>query len=206
MPGAATGCPELKLILASASPRRRDLLRQLGVEHSVEPADIDEQRRPDEAPEDYVQRMAQEKAAVVAARHPGEAVAVLAADTEVVQDATIFGKPGSRGDALGMLARLSGREHSVFTGLCLHTPDAVARLVVETRVHFCVLDMPTCNAYLATDEPWDKAGAYAIQGLAGAFVSRIEGSYSNVVGLPLAETRALLSGHGIATALEAGGE
>ncbi len=198
----------MQLILASASPRRRELLAQIGVEAVVESADIDEQRLPDETPEEYVARLAAEKAAAVAARHPGEALAVLAADTAVVLDeSVILGKPGSHNEALGMLARLSGREHSVFTGICLSLPDGEPQVeVVETKVHFRQLDLPTCKAYLATDEPWDKAGAYAIQGLAGAFVDSIEGSYSNVVGLPLAEVWELLRGHGIATGLEPAGE
>ncbi|MFV8820119.1 Maf family protein [Haliea sp. E17] len=193
----------MQLILASASPRRSDLLRQLGVEFSVDAADIDEQRLGGEKPADYVQRLAQEKAAAVAARHAGENVAVLAADTAVVLDEDILGKPGSPSEALGMLARLSGRSHTVMTGCCLVPPGGEGQvIVVETRVTFRTLDYATCKAYLATDEPWDKAGGYAIQGLAGAFVTTIEGSYSNVVGLPLAETWDMLADLGIATALE----
>ncbi|TGD72094.1 septum formation inhibitor Maf [Mangrovimicrobium sediminis] len=197
----------MELILASASPRRRELLAQIGVQCRCEPADIDETQLPDEAAEDYVLRLACEKAARVAARHPGEAVAVLAADTAVVLDDDILGKPASRGEGLGMLARLSGRSHSVFTGICLCTPDGEPQAeVVETRVTFTQLNHRQCEAYLATDEPWDKAGGYAIQGLAGAFVTAIDGSYSNVVGLPLAETWRLLSAAGIAGGLEPAGE
>lgn len=193
----------MELILASASPRRRELLDQLGVHYRCEPADIDERRESGEKPADYVQRMAREKAAAVFERHPGEAVAVLAADTSVVIDEDVLGKPRDHFDALGMLARLSGRSHSVLTGICLCAADGICHAeTVETRVRFVQLTPEHCEAYLATREPWDKAGAYAIQGLAGAFVSGIEGSYSNVVGLPLTQTWQLLSGHGIATALE----
>lgn len=195
----------MDLILASASPRRRDLLQQLGVSYRCEPADIDESRRPREKPGDYVQRMAREKAQAVAARHPE--TAVLAADTSVVIDEDVLGKPVDHFDGLGMLARLSGRSHSVLTSICLHTctGESLCELV-ETRVEFVQLTREQCEAYLATDEPWDKAGAYGIQGLAGAFVRSIEGSYSNVVGLPLTQTWQLLSGQGIATALERAGE
>lgn len=193
----------MSLILASASPRRRELLQQLGVDYRCEPADIDETRLPGEKPADYVLRMAREKALAVASRYPvGEAV-VLAADTSVVIDEDVLGKPLDHFDGLGMLARLSGRTHTVLTGVCLYTDSADYHTrVVETGVSFVQLTREQCEAYLATDEPWDKAGGYAIQGLAGAFVSGIEGSYSNVVGLPLTETWQLLSGQGIATALE----
>jgi septum formation protein len=193
----------MTLILASASPRRRELLQQLGVDFRCEPADIDETRLPAEKPADYVMRMAREKALVVAARYPERGDAVLAADTSVVIDEDVLGKPLDHFDGLAMLARLSGRTHTVLTGVCLHTVAGECLVqVVETGVRFVQLDREQCEAYLATDEPWDKAGAYAIQGLAGAFVSSISGSYSNVVGLPLTETWQLLSGQGIATALE----
>ncbi|TDG14779.1 septum formation inhibitor Maf [Seongchinamella unica] len=193
----------MDLILASASPRRSELLDQIGVSYRCEPADIDESRRDGEKPGDYVLRMAREKAAAVAARHGGEQIAVLAADTSVVIDEDVLGKPADRFEGLGMLARLSGRSHSVLTGLCLHTPEGGSEgELVETRVEFIQLSREMCEAYLATDEPWDKAGGYGIQGLAGAFVSSIEGSYSNVVGLPLAQTWRLLSARGIAGALE----
>ena len=194
----------MELILASASPRRRELLQQIGVTHRCEPADIDESLRDKEKPDEYVLRMAREKAAAVAARHPGEDVAVLAADTSVVIDEDVLGKPANRFDGLGMLARLSGRQHTVLTAICLRTPEGeVHSELVETGVDFVQLTREQCEAYLATDEPWDKAGGYGIQGLAGAFVSSIDGSYSNVVGLPLAETWRALSAQGIAGALEA---
>ncbi len=197
----------MNLILASASPRRRELLDQIGVSHRCEPAEIDETFLAGEKPGDYVLRMATEKAAVVAARHSGEGVAVLAADTSVVIDEDVLGKPADHFHALGMLARLSGRSHSVLTGVCLNTAEGeVLSELVETSVHFVQLTREQCEAYLATQEPWDKAGGYGIQGLAGAFVSSIEGSYSNVVGLPLAQTWKLLSSQGISGTLENAGE
>ena len=192
----------MDLVLASNSPRRRELLTQLGVEFRVAPADIDESVREQEKPEDYVLRMAMEKAQAVAAREKG--AFVLGADTTVVLDDDILGKPSGHGEALATLARLSGRSHQVMTGICLATPAGSHGEVVTTEVTFVTLDHPTCEAYLATDEPWDKAGGYGIQGLAGAFVRGIEGSYSNVVGLPLAETWALLQRHGVGGALGGG--
>ena len=189
------------LLLASASPRRLALLGQLGVHCPAEPAAIDETRRPDEDAAAYVQRMAAEKAAVVAARHHGEGFAVLGADTTVVIDGDILGKPEDRLAALVMLARLSGRRHEVMTAVSVCSPSGTDTELVSTRVEFAGLDQALCEAYLATDEPWDKAGAYGIQGMAGAFVTRIEGSYSNVVGLPLYETWRLLAAHGVTTGL-----
>lgn len=193
----------MKLILASASPRRSELLTQLGVEFSCMAADIDESRLPHEKPEDYVRRVASQKVQVVAQAHSGRAYAVLGADTSVVLDDDVLGKPVDHFEGLAMLARLNGRPHSVLTAICLSLPCGESYCeVVETRVEFMQLNRQQCEAYLATDEPWDKAGGYAIQGLAGAFVKSIEGSYSNVVGLPLSETWRLLSSHGITTALE----
>lgn len=189
-----------RLVLASASPRRRELLTLLGVPFRCVPADIDESPRDGEKPPDYVQRMAYEKAAAVAGRAPG--CPVLAADTTVVIDEDILGKPLDHLDALSILARLSGRSHSVMTALCLRRGDACSEVLVSTEVEFESLDRATCEAYLATEEPWDKAGAYAIQGLGGALVRTIRGSYSNVVGLPLAQTRRLLGEGGIRTALD----
>jgi septum formation protein len=191
----------VRLILASASPRRRELLDQLGARYLVDPADIDESRRGGESPTDYVQRMAQEKALLVAARHPATGHAVLAADTTVEIDGDVLGKPADHFDGLAILARLGGRVHSVLTAVCLHSAAGTSIELVVTRVEFVPLSRETCEAYLASDEPWDKAGAYGIQGLAGAFVRRIEGSYSNVVGLPLCETWQLLCAHGVATTL-----
>ncbi len=193
--------PGTRLILASASPRRRALLAQIGVEFTCEPAHIDEAQYVDEDAPGYVQRIAQEKALTVAARYPAPAYAVLAADTSVVIEDTVLGKPRDRADALGMLARLSGRSHVVLTAVCLHSATGMHRDLVTTEVAFITLSRTMCEAYLSTNEPWDKAGAYAIQGLGGAFVRSIRGSYSNVVGLPLCETWQLLCANGVATTL-----
>ena len=192
-----------RLILASASPRRRELLDQLGVSFTCIPAHIDESHRVDETPSNYVKRMAQEKGRAIALLQPALGWAVLAADTIVVISGTVLGKPKDRADALHMLMALSGRQHSVFTALSLVTVTGMVCQLVETKVEFMSLSDATCEAYLATDEPWDKAGSYGIQGLAGAFVRSIEGSYSNVVGLPLCETCKLLSSNGVSTALNA---
>lgn len=193
----------MALILASASPRRRELLRQIGVSFDVQAADIDETPQPGESPADYVCRMAREKAAAVAAGTPGDC-AVLAADTTVVIDDDVLGKPRDTLDGLAMLARLSGRTHEVMTAICLCRGDAASERLVVTRVTFATLDRDLCEAYLATEEPWDKAGAYGIQGLGAVLVEAIEGSYSNVVGLPLAETWRLLREHRIPTGLGPG--
>jgi len=194
----------MNLVLASASPRRRELLTQLGVSHSCDPADLDESVHPGEPPRAYVERMAREKAATVAAREHNAGRPVIAADTIVlVDDVDVLGKPADRFDGLAMLARLSGRRHCVITAVCLQRRGRVSCELVETQVDFISLTRELCEAYLATDEPWDKAGAYGIQGLAGAFVRSIEGSYSNVVGLPLCETWQLLCANGIATGLAA---
>lgn len=192
----------MTLVLASASPRRRELLEQIGVAFTVSVADIDETPRTGEAPADYVARMAREKAAAVAgAVSPGSAV--LAADTTVVIDDDVLGKPRDHLDGLAMLARLSGRTHEVLTAVCLCDDGGQEEVLVTTRVTFATLDRALCEAYLATGEPRDKAGAYGIQGLGAVLVESIEGSYSNVVGLPLAQTWRLLRERGIATGLDA---
>ena len=191
------------LVLASASPRRRELLAQLGASFSVQPADIDETVRAGEAAEDYVVRMAREKAAAVAAAMRGDDWAVLGADTTVVLDGEALGKPRDASDAVAMLLRLAARSHDVFTAIALHHAGGQHELLVCTEVDFLPLDRAQCEAYVASGEPMDKAGAYGIQGLGGAFVSGIRGSYSNVVGLPLCETWQLLRSRGIATGLDA---
>jgi septum formation protein len=188
-----------RFILASSSPRRKELLDTVGVEFSCQPADIDESVHADEAPNAYVLRMARAKAAVVAARQVDANYCVLAADTSVIIDEEILGKPADYSEAMAFLLRLSGRRHRVITALCLQTEAGVSTRCVQTVVQFVHLEQRQCDAYLATDEPWDKAGAYAIQGLGGAFVESIEGSYSNVVGLPLAQTLQLLAEHGVAS-------
>lgn len=187
------------LILASRSPRRRELLAQLGVVVSVMPADIDETPAPAETPRNYVERIARQKAAAVP--RPADDC-VLAADTAVVVDGDILGKPQNLDDGRRMLRRLSGRVHQVFTAVALRSPLDLSVICRETRVAFRALGNAECERYLASDEPWDKAGAYAIQGLGGAFVERIDGSYSNVVGLPLCETLAMLRRAGIPSALD----
>lgn len=192
-----------QLVLASASPRRRELLDQIGVDYLCEPADIDETPVPGEAPADYVQRMARQKALAVADCYPSPQYAVLAADTTVMIDEDVLGKPRDHFDGLAMLARLSGRRHSVMTAVCLHHSGGLTTQLVETSVEFVQLTRQLCESYLATDEPWDKAGGYAIQGLGGVFVKSIQGSYSNVVGLPLSTTWQMLTDQGIPTALHA---
>ncbi len=195
----------IELVLASQSPRRAELLRQLGVSFSQQPADIDERQLSGEPVEDYVARLAWEKSAAVQASLEDD-IAVLAADTTVVLDGQVLGKPEDRFDALAMLARLSGREHQVLTSVCVRLGARVEEALSDSRVKFRSLERAQCEAYLLTDEPWDKAGAYGIQGLAGAFVESLAGSYSGIVGLPLAETWELLQRVGVPTALERNGD
>ena len=177
----------MKLILASASPRRAEILREAAIPFTVLSSAVDETPFPGESPRDHVQRLASAKAELAAARAVGPAI-VIAADTVVTLEGRILGKPRSSDDARHMLEMLSGRTHSVVTGVALiRLPDAEQRTFVETTlVHFDKLSEEELNRYLATDEPYDKAGAYAIQGRAGRFIPRIEGCYFNVVGLPLA--------------------
>lgn len=189
------------LLLASRSPRRAELLRTLGVSFAVVDVEVDETPQAGEPAEPYVARLAGAKARAGRAAS-GSTLPVLAADTTVVCAGEILGKPADAADAARILRRLSGRWHSVFTGVALAT-DTLAVQVVETRVRFRTLSESEIAAYWASGEPADKAGAYGIQGLGGALVARIEGSYSNVVGLPLAETVALLDACGIAHALVA---
>jgi septum formation protein len=185
---------QTSLVLASASPRRRDLLGQLGLTFTVAAADIDETPRPGEPAADYVLRLAREKARTVAARHP-EAW-VLAADTTVALGAELLGKPRDAAEARAMLSRLSGRTHEVHTGVAL-AGRAEASTVVATRVTFRTLSAEEIAWYAGTGEPLDKAGAYAVQGRGGFLVARVDGSPTNVIGLPLGETLALLAGAGV---------
>jgi septum formation protein len=177
----------MKLILASTSPRRAEILRNAGLPFSVISSAIDETPLPGEPPSELVRRLANRKAELVAARTVGPAI-VIAADTVVVVEGHILGKPRSADDARQMLERLSGRTHAVTTGVSLlRLPDTESREFVEsTLVHFIRLSANEITRYLATEEPHDKAGAYAIQGRAGRYIPRIEGCYFNVVGLPLA--------------------
>ncbi len=176
----------MKLILASASTRRADILRAAGIPFIIMSSAVDETPIPNESAPDLVQRLADAKAELVAARAVGPAI-VIAADTVVTLDAQVLGKPRTTDDARTMLSKLSGRTHSVVTGVTLiRLPDAERRSFVETtHVQFAALSDEELNRYLATDEPSDKAGSYAIQGRAGRYIPRIEGCYFNVVGLPL---------------------
>lgn len=179
----------VRLILASASPRRNELLAMLGLPFLVKPSSVDEQRSPGESPEKLAERLAEEKARSVA-ELSGPGTAVLGADTVVAMpDGEVFGKPVDRADAERMLKALSGKEHLVHTGFCLLAPEFSVHAVrsVTTRVRFGVLSEQDIEQYVLTGEPMDKAGAYGIQGLGGLFVRAINGSYTNVVGLPMAE-------------------
>ncbi len=184
------------LVLASQSPRRRELLEQLGLPLVVRPANTDEAVRPGEAARDYVLRVAREKARAV------EGAIVLAADTAVVLRGEVLGKPTGAEDARRMLRALSGTVHEVLTGVCVRRATEALAIeldaVVSTEVRFAPLSPAEVDWYVATGEPLDKAGAYAIQGAGGAFVVRVDGSVSNVVGLPLAETADLLRRAGLA--------
>ena len=189
--------PSLRLVLASASPRRRDLLAQIGLTPVIEAADIDEAPRKRELPAVLVRRLARAKAAPVAARHPG--AAVLAADTVVACGRRILPKAESEAEARACLELLSGRRHRVYGGICLIAPDGrVAERVVDTGVIFRRLNEADIAAYLAAGEWRGKAGGYAIQGRAAAFVRSLSGSYTNVVGLDLYTVAALLRGVGFA--------
>ncbi len=173
----------MRLVLASRSPRRADLLTSAGYNFAVAPADIDERLLEGETPASHVRRLAREKAALVARDHP-ESI-VLGADTVVAIDGVVLGKPVDDADATGMLRRLSGRTHDVLTGVALQTKNAQCCDVESTRVTFRELTAEDITWYVGSGEPDGKAGAYAIQGRASRFVTRIEGSYTNVVGLPI---------------------
>lgn len=192
---------QAQLLLASGSPRRRELLEQIGVRFGVIRHEVDETPRTAEVPEDYVRRMAEEKAssgaALCGAQNP-----VLGADTAVIRDDAILGKPRDREHALSMLRSLSGRTHRVCSAVSLSIAGRLQTRLSVTTVRFRDLEERELEAYWRTGEPTGKAGAYAIQGIAAVFVSSIEGSYTGVVGLPLAETAELLRAAGVATALE----
>ncbi len=182
------------IILASASPRRSELLRQIGVTFSVQPADVDETPLPNETAERYVERLARDKALAVAASSPG--AMVLGSDTSVVLDGVILGKPADQEEAVATLMRLSDASHQVMTAVALAQGEQCECRVVVTEVQFRKLSQAEVVAYVASGEPMDKAGSYGIQGLGGIFVSDLRGSYSAVVGLPLQETAALLADAG----------
>jgi nucleoside triphosphate pyrophosphatase len=197
----------VRVVLASASPRRHELLGMIGIAHEVDPADIDESVRAGESDTDYALRLATEKGVAVAARHPD--ALVIAADTVVVVDGRIFGKPVDGADACRMLRVLSGRTHVVHTAVAV-VRDAGRRVeseVESTRVTFRELDDGEVAAYVATGEPMDKAGAYGIQGYGATIVERVEGDYFTVMGLALRQLVSLLERVGVPYrfhALEAG--
>jgi len=186
------------LVLASASPRRAELLRQIGVQFLCLPVDIDETVRVAESARDYVLRLAQEKAQAGFARHGDPSVWSLGSDTTVTLGGEILGKPLDHDDAVAMLHRLSGQHHQVMTAVALVGADGCRSAVVVTDVTFRPLTHDQIEAYCVTGEPMDKAGGYGIQGMGGVFVESIHGSYSSVVGLPLAETAQLLAEAGLA--------
>lgn len=198
------------IYLASRSPRRRELLKQVGVSFEIvllredlkRGPDVDETPHPEEQPELYVLRVAcakAEAAAFYTGRRAWSARPVLAADTTVVCDGRILGKPADRDDALRILKALSGRRHEVITGVAVAALDRLEQAVSVSSVWFRELSDQEIGRYVATGEPLDKAGAYAIQGRAAAFTTRIEGSFSGIMGLPLAETAELLARFGIET-------
>jgi septum formation protein len=186
-----------RIVLASASPRRAELLRAAGIHFDVMPADLDETAREGEPPQVYVRRIAEEKARAIAALVTGRIV--LAADTTVVIDREMLGKPLDDEDATRMLRLLSGRAHEVITGVTVIRDSTIATAVESTEVAFAPLSDDEIGWYIRTGEPRDKAGAYAIQGYASRFVSRIAGSYSNVVGLPVALAYEMLRASGLTT-------
>ncbi len=185
----------VEVILASQSPRRRELLTLVGIKHLVSPADIDESVMPDELPVPHCERLARAKAHVLAERHP-DAV-VIAADTIVVLDGDILGKPRDVADARAMIARLSGRTHTVFTAMAVARGGRTESAVEEVAVTFRVLSAEEIAEYVATGEPMDKAGAYGIQGYGATIVERIDGDYFSVMGLGLRRLVALLERLGL---------
>jgi len=174
------------LVLGSRSPRRSDILRQAGIPFVVRPMEVDETPLPGEAARDYVTRIARAKAAAAAAGFTADGEIVLGADTTVAIQGEILGKPLDAADARRMLHMLSGRRHDVLTGICLRSAGRVIEDCSETSVWFAPLSAEEIEDYVASGEPMDKAGAYAIQGLASKFIQRIEGCYFNVMGLPVA--------------------
>jgi len=180
----------VRVILASASPRRRDLLTMIGITHEVIPADVDETYGAGEVPRAHAERLAREKASVLAARAP-DAV-IIAADTIVVVDGDVLGKPRDADEAARMLRRLAGRTHTVFTAVAVARGAKILSGVEEVGVTFRPLDDATITSYVATREPMDKAGAYGIQGYGAAIVERIDGDYFAVMGLAIGRMLALL--------------
>lgn len=182
--------PLVDLILASASPRRRELLERMGLRLRVQPAHIDETPWPQEEPRAYVQRVAKEKCLALVEKTQAEGLPLLAADTTVILDETILGKPEAAAEAATMLQKLSGRRHEVATAFCINYGGRLVQRTVSTEVLFRLLDPAEVAAYVASGEWEGKAGGYAIQDKAAAFVSEVRGSITNVIGLPLAEVLA----------------
>lgn len=181
-----------RLILASQSPRRAELLKQMGMPFDVLVTDLDERREPGERPEAYVDRLAREKCEAGVKRCPEPPLAVIGADTVVVLDNEILGKPQSINEGRAMLSRLSGKTHQVLTGVAVSDGTRLEAAVVSSLVTFKALSEGDLDAYLATGEGRDKAGSYGIQGIGGVFVEHIQGSFSAVMGLPVFETERLL--------------
>ena len=190
------------IYLASASPRRRDLLEQIGIAFQIRPADLPEVPLPGERPLDFARRMARDKATTVGQQLTAEGRPVLGADTVVALDQRIFGKPRDQSEAQAMLADLSDATHRVMTAVAVLAQGRIEDRVSISEVRLRATTAAERYAYAATEEPLDKAGGYAVQGLGAVFVEAIKGSYSGVVGLPLAETCALLRRFGLPTWLE----
>ncbi len=186
----------MKIVLASQSPRRQDLLGQMGLEFTTRSPQIDEDAFQGRDARDLVQTLSREKARWVAAQLPGDPI-VIGADTVVVRDGTILGKPKDPAEARAMLASLSGRTHQVYTGVTVCQGDKVVTQAEETQVTFRPLTQQEIACYVATGEPMDKAGAYGIQGLGGLLVAGIQGDYHNVVGLPVCRLGQILRDFGV---------
>jgi len=187
-----SGC---RVVLASASPRRRDLLNLIGIAHEVRPANIDETMRPRESPRRYAERLAREKASATATRDPD--LITIGADTVVVIDRKVLGKPADIADAARMLRMLSGREHTVITAVAVSRGRKLRSAIEEVRVKFRRLRDDEIDEYIAMGEPMDKAGAYGIQGYGATIVERIEGDYFAVMGLPLVRLVGLMRDVGV---------
>jgi septum formation protein len=187
-----SGC---KVVLASSSPRRRDLLNLIGIAHEVRPANLDESMRPRETPRRHAERLARDKASAVAVRDPD--LITIAADTIVVINRKVLGKPSDKEEAARMLSMLSGREHTVITAVAVSRGKKLRSAIEEVKVKFRRLREDEIEAYIATGEPMDKAGAYGIQGYGATIVERVEGDYFAVMGLPLVRLIALMRDVGV---------
>lgn len=184
-----------RVVLASSSPRRRELLNLIGIEHEVRPPNIDETMRPREVPRRHAERLAREKASAIATRDPD--LITIGADTVVVINRKVLGKPKDKDDASRMLSMLSGREHTVVTAVAVSRGRKLRSAIEEVRVRFRVLHDDEIEAYIATGEPMDKAGAYGIQGYGATIVERVEGDYFAVMGLPLVRLVGLMRDVGV---------